>query len=262
MARYSFVSTQDCLVTSSSLQFSSARHGSTSKRTTLVLLPGLDGTDVFFRPLLAVLPEWVRPHVVCFPPRGANEYADLLPIVRHAVSEIPSFYVLGSSFAGPLALMLAAAERDKVQGVILSATFVRPPRPMYARLRFAAVTPTIWMVRACRRIPVWLSRGPNDRLRMDKAETWNRVSARMVAARIRALLKVDARDLLRDCPHPVLCIAGSEDGIVPRGNVEEIARVRPSTQVRIIEGRHFAMYTNPEAAVEAITEFMDSREVE
>lgn len=228
--------------------------------TTLVLLPGLDGTDVFFRPLLAALPQWVHSQVVCFPPAGANEYAELLPIVREAVSEVPRFYILGSSFAGPLALMLAAAEPDKVRGVILSVSFVRAPRPMYARLKFAAVTPVVWMIRACRRLPVWLSRGPDDQLRRDKSETWRRVSARMVAARIRALLNVDARDLLRDCPHPLLCIAGRDDGIVPQLNVEEIARVRPSVHVRIIEGRHFAPYTDPTAAAEAIVEFMARRE--
>jgi pimeloyl-ACP methyl ester carboxylesterase len=227
------------------------------KSTPLVLLPGLDGTDVFFRPLLAALPEWIRPHVVSFPPSGANDYADLLVIVREAVSEIPGFYVLGSSFAGPLALMLAAAEPAKVLGVILSTTFVRPPRATYARLKFAAVTPMIWMVRAGRRIPVWLSRGPNDQLRLDKSETWRRVSARMVAARIRALLNVDARTLLRDCPHPVLCIAGTDDGIVPRHNVEEIVSVRPCSIVRMIEGGHFVLYTRPAIVADAVSEFME-----
>ena len=78
----------------------------------------------------------------------------------------------------------------------------------------------------------------------------------MVAARIRTLLKVNARELLRDCPHPVLCIAGSEDGVVPRCNVEEIVSVRPSVQVRMIEGHHFALYTNPTASATAIAEFM------
>jgi pimeloyl-ACP methyl ester carboxylesterase len=228
------------------------------KPTILVLLPGPDGTDVFFRPLLAGLPEWITPMVVQFPTAGANEYPDLLANVRETLSKIPHFYVLGSSFAGPLALMLAAAEPNRVRGVILSTTFVRPPRPIYAQLRWAAVTPAIWMVRAFRRIPVWLSRGPTDRLRQDKTETWNRVSSRMVAARIRALLKVDTRDLLRDCPQPVLCLAGSDDGIVPRHNVEEIMSVRPSVRVRMIEDPHFAMYTNPRAAAEAIAEFMNN----
>ena len=230
-----------------------------AKPKTLVLLPGLDGTEVFFRPLLASLPEWVRPHVVSFLPTGGTEYEDLLAIVRKAVSEIPSFYVLGSSFAGPLALMLAEAEPDKVRGVILATTFVRPPRRIYVRMRFTSVAPTIWLLRTCRHIPAWFSRGPTDQLRRDTAEIWKRVAAHIVAARIRSLLNVDARELLGSCPAPVLCIAGSNDGVVPWRNVEEIVRVRPSVSVRRIKGRHFAIYTNPTATTEAITTIMETK---
>lgn len=230
------------------------------KPVTLVLLPGLDGTDVFFRPLMAALPEWIAPLVVQFPTAGANEYPDLLRVVRSAVAATPTCYVLGWSFAGPLALMLAAAEPGKVRGVILASTFVRPPRRIFARLRWAAVTPMVWMIRAGKRLPVWLFRGSADRLRQDKTETWKRVSTSMIAARIRTLLNVDARDLLRGCPHRVLCIAGSHDGIVPYHNVEEIVRVQPSAAVRLIAGHHFAIYTNPNAAADAITEYMRSEE--
>jgi pimeloyl-ACP methyl ester carboxylesterase len=58
----------------------------------------------------------------------------------------------------------------------------------------------------------------------------------------------------------VLCIAGSHDGIVPYHNVEEIVRVQPSAAVRLIAGHHFAIYTNPNAAADAITEYMRSEE--
>lgn len=224
---------------------------------TLVLLPGLDGTDVFFRPLLAALPGWIMPIVVQFPTVGANEYPDLLRLAQCALMKTTACYVLGWSFSGPLALMLAAAEPAKVRGVILASTFVRPPRPIYARLRWAAVTPTVWMLRFSKRLPVWLYLSSSDRLRRDKTETWKRVKASMVAARIRALLQVDARELLKTCPVPVLCLAGSDDGIVPHDNVEEMVCVRPSTQVRMIEGQHFAIYTNPNAAADAIMEFMN-----
>jgi pimeloyl-ACP methyl ester carboxylesterase len=227
---------------------------------TLVLLPGLDGTEVFFRPLLASLPHWIQPRVVCFPSVNGSNYMELLAIVREALSDCPSFYVLGSSFAGPLALMLAEAETEKVKGVILATTFVSPPRKLYERLRFTAVTPGIWMWRACRRIPLWLQQSRTDQLRLDKSETWRRVSSRVVAARIRTLLQVNARELLRDCPHPILCIAGSEDAVVPRHNVEEILSVRPSVQIRMIEGHHFALYTNPTASGAAIAEFIRMKE--
>lgn len=232
------------------------------KPATLVLLPGLDGTDVFFRPLLAALPEWITPMVVQFPTTGANEYSDLLRLVRSALAKTSRCYVLGWSFAGPLALMLAAAEPGKVQGVILASTFVRPPRRIFARLRWAAVTPTVWMIRAGKRLPVWLSRGPTDRLRQDKTETWKRVGAGMIAARVRTLLNIDARDLLRDCSHRVLCLAGSDDGIVPFHNVEQIVHMQPSVSVRMIEGHHFAIYMNPKAAAEAIAEFVRGQDQE
>lgn len=52
---------------------------------TLLLLPGLDGTEVLFGPLLKALPPWIRPRVVTYPARGANGYADLLPLVRASV---------------------------------------------------------------------------------------------------------------------------------------------------------------------------------
>lgn len=227
-----------------------------SERVTLVLLPGLDGTNVFFRPLLAVLPEWITPLVVEFPPSGANGYSDLLSLVRNTLADVQSYYILGWSFSGPLALMLATAEPQKVQGVVLASTFVRPPRRIFAQLRWAAVTPTVWAIRVGKRLPVWLSRSSTDRLRQDKTETWKRVSASMIAARVRTLLDVDARGLLKSCLCQVLCVAGCDDQIVPYHNVEEMACVRESLRVRTITGGHFAIYTNPEDTAVAITEFM------
>jgi hypothetical protein len=65
------------------------------RRATLVLLPGLDGTEVFFGPLLAALPPWVEPVVVTYPTSGASGYADLFAVVEAAVADAPEFYVLG-----------------------------------------------------------------------------------------------------------------------------------------------------------------------
>ena len=231
-----------------------------TKPTTLVLLPGLDGTEVFFRPLLESLPQSVRPLIVRLPASGPNAYADLLAAVRTAVSECPACYVLGWSFSGPLALMLAAVEPTKVRGVILLATFIRPPHPLLVRWRFAATTPLIWMVRVGRRVPVWLFRRPTDRVRCDKAETWKRVGSRVVAARVRAILTVDVREQLARCRSPILYLAGSDDDVVPPRNIAEILQVRPSVQVRTIEGGHLAMYTNPEAAARIIMKFIVQKE--
>ncbi|HEY7220214.1 MAG TPA: alpha/beta hydrolase [Candidatus Binatia bacterium] len=232
----------------------------TERTVTLVLLPGLDGTEVFFAPLLAALPAWVKPVVVTYPTSGANRYADLLDLVRAALNEEKDFYVLGWSFSGPLALMLAAQQRNKVRGVILCASFVRPPLPGLAWLRCVVTAPVVYLIRLARRAPLILSRCSTAAYRRDKAATWIRVPSRTLATRARAIVTVDARNCLRGCPRPVLYLAGSRDKVIPRRNVDEVMRELPSTKVVTVDGPHLALYTNPGASVRAIVQFINETE--
>jgi hypothetical protein len=62
------------------------------KPITLVILPGLDGTEVLFRPLLALLPDWIQPVVICYPASGPNEYADLREVVREKIAGLPQLH--------------------------------------------------------------------------------------------------------------------------------------------------------------------------
>src|SRR4051812_35337188 len=77
-----------------------------SERTQLVLLPGLDGSGRLFQPLLAELPKWIEPVVVAYPPERAR-FDELVPIARERLPHSGAFALLGESFSGPLALMLA-----------------------------------------------------------------------------------------------------------------------------------------------------------
>ncbi len=222
-----------------------------TRRCTLVLLPGLDGTDVFLRPLLGALPSWIAPIVVQFPTDGANDYEHLFETVTAAVRELDEYWVLGWSFSGLLALMLAARDQ-RVRGVILCASFVRAPQPLWAWCRIIAIGPVFWMVRVARRVPSFLSRARRTGRWNDKAETWERVSAATLARRIRALLSVDASDTLGRCETTLVYLASSRDRLVPRRNADEIVRLRPSTQVMVIDGPHMALYTQPHDAAAAI----------
>src|SRR5262250_2287563 len=96
-------------------------------RATLILLPGLDGTEIFFRPLLSSLPSWIDARCVQYDADGPHDYRDLLPLVREACRSCKDFFVLGWSFSGPLALMLAAESPPGLRGVVLCATFISPP---------------------------------------------------------------------------------------------------------------------------------------
>ena len=228
-----------------------------SPRATLVLLPGLDGTDVFFRPLIAQLPPWIRPLVICYPQGVSSSYAELIELVRQATSGIPDMYILASSFAGPLAVMLAAAEPSRVRGVILCASFLRSPKRRLKRLKFAAIGPVIWAVRATRRIPVWTLRDRDDALRVAKAETWSRASARGIAARVRAIVDIDAREALRRCTQPVLCVHFEDDRVVTWRSAEEIQRHGAAIKLVTLPGNHLGLFTEADALAEEVVRFIE-----
>jgi pimeloyl-ACP methyl ester carboxylesterase len=225
----------------------------------LVLLPGIDGTDVLFRPLIGQLPQSIRPLVICYP-RASSSYEELIELVRRATSDIPDMWILASSFGGPLAVMLAAAEPQRVRGIILCASFLRSPQRHLSRFRFAAVAPVIWTIRATRRMPGLTRRGRGDVLRAAKSETWRRVAARDIAARVRSIVDVDAREALQRCTQPVLCVQFENDQIVTQHSAEEIQRHGAAIKLVMLPGNHFAMFTRPGALAEEIVRFIEDVE--
>src|SRR5207247_8145193 len=98
----------------------------------------MDGTDIFFQPLRGALPAWIDARSVQYPVSGGNDYLDLLPLVREACRSCDDFFVLGWSFSGPLALMIAAEAPPGLRGVVLCASFISVPWPVIRLLRRAA----------------------------------------------------------------------------------------------------------------------------
>ena len=99
----------------------------------LVLLPGMDGTGDLFEPLIAVLLGKLQCKVIQYPPHKALSYAEL---AEHVVPQLPvreEYVILGKSFSGPIAVMIAESKPRNLVGLILCATFARNPRPNFVR---------------------------------------------------------------------------------------------------------------------------------
>jgi pimeloyl-ACP methyl ester carboxylesterase len=224
--------------------------------TTLVLLPGLDGTDILFAPLLRHLPAWIRPVIIQYPAAGANSYEEVIELVDREVASLGNFVVLGWSFGGPLALILAKRRPTQVSAVILCATFVTPPLPHLVPFRFLVITPIIATVRAIRRIRFVIPGFASSELRRAKAVLWRKVVPRTLAARSRAVMGVDARSLLTACRAPLMYLASTDDEVVPRASRDEVVAIAPQTQVCEVEGRHLALFTNPADSAECIARFL------
>ena len=97
----------------------------------LILLPGMDGTGVFFERLVEHLGEGIDPVVVSYPENDPLGYEDLKPFVTSRFPNENPFFILGESFSGPLAVMAAAERPKNLKGIILVATFVRNPMPAF-----------------------------------------------------------------------------------------------------------------------------------
>ena len=107
----------------------------------IVLLPGLDGTGLLFRPLIEKLPAYIKPIVVNYPTDEKLGYADLLPLALNALPKNEPFILLGESFSGPLSIMLAVSRPPGLKAVVLSTSFVKCPQrliPKWAELQVFA----------------------------------------------------------------------------------------------------------------------------
>jgi pimeloyl-[acyl-carrier protein] methyl ester esterase len=228
---------------------------------TLVLLPGIDGSDIMFRPLVETAPANVETVTVAFPPGPANTYGDLYPLVHKILPQERPFYLLGWSFSGPLALMIAAKRPPLLRGVVLAASFARNPIPYLPGWARGLACPFLFRIfPAAAQLKALLGGFSTAEMRALLTEAHSTVCAEAMASRARAALAVDATGALTDCPVPVLYLRASKDEVIPRSCGDEIRRRLPAVEIAEISGPHIALVTNPLASWDRIREFMERAE--
>jgi len=222
----------------------------------LVLLPGLDGTGVLMRPLLAALPPEITPIVVTYPCDEPLGYDALLARVLAALPTDGPFVVLGESFSGPLALRVAAARPRGLVAVVLCATFVRSPQRGVAKWMGRLVGPSaVRLFPPMAQMKMFFGGYSTPELRALSAEALSLVRPEVLVARLRDVLAVDVTAELAACDVPVLYLRGSRDMVVPSHNLREIRRIRPSVEVAVLPAPHLVLQTQPAAAAAAIARF-------
>ncbi len=225
---------------------------------TLVLLAGMDGSDRLFEPLRAAAPPGVETVAIGYPPGAANSYDDLIPLVREALPRDRAFHLLGWSFSGPLALMVAAERPPLLRSVILAASFVTRPVPYLPRWVSRLATPALFrFYPAASRTKALLGGYGTTEIRRLLAEAHANSGAVALACRARAAMSVDATAALVSCPVPVLYLRAARDGVIAASRADEAKRALASLEIADIAGPHLALVTNPAAAWAAIGPFLE-----
>jgi len=222
--------------------------------TTLVLLPGLDGTGALFSPLLAALDPAIAVHTLAYPAGEKMSYEQLTTLVCETLPAGP-LVLLGESFSGPIAVAVAAAERHRVRGVILCVTFVRNPRPWLGR--FSPLLSLLPFRHApdalVRRLLLGRHDAPHLRRLLQTALAG--VPDATLKQRLRAVVKVDVTKMLKELTCPIVYLQAQQDRVIPSSVVEAIRRAAPRLQVERLAGPHCLLQSRPEEAAAIIARY-------
>jgi pimeloyl-[acyl-carrier protein] methyl ester esterase len=228
---------------------------------TLVLLPGLDGTGVFFADFAALLREdaTFNPLIISYPDDPSLGYAEIETLVRAALPKDERFILLGESFAGPLAASIAASNPPGLAALILCVTFARNPHPLLP-LATAAIKPL-----PAFRVPYFIQhrnlfgKFNSAPLRAKLRSIRRRVSSKTLKARLECVARVDVTEKLHSMKVPVLDLRARNDRVVSRASGDYIRKILPGAATADLDAPHVMLQTAPHEALAAIKHFVRER---
>ena len=124
--------------------------------------------------------------------------------------------LLGESFSGPIAAAIAAAPPPGLRGLILCATFLRNPRPELGYARFLTGLLPVSLLPGVLLVRMLLGPRADPGLRTQLLDAVSRVEDRVMRARLRAVIDVDAGPRMSGVTLPVLYLSARDDRVVPR----------------------------------------------
>lgn len=224
--------------------------------TTLVLLPGLDGTGDNFAPLLPLLRSPYA--VVRYPVDRALGYDELFSLVVAALPSDGAFVLVGESFSGPIALRVAALAPPGLVGVVLVATFHKCPvgdvlshAARFLHPRMFALPMPAFLVRR-------LLTGPaaSDALVERTQQSLAKVRPEVVARRVRAVLEVDETESARAVRVPTAYFDATRDALLRGGLASELSALVPQLRVAAFDSAHFILQCRSAEAAAALDAFV------
>lgn len=224
---------------------------------TLVLLPGMDGTGTLFDSFVAAFAgSGKQVKIVKYSPIEALGYSDLEEVASAFLPKDGPFVILGESFSGPIAVSLAASRPSRLKGLVLCCSFVRNPHPFTTYLKpLIDVLPISGTSTSILR-NILLGRFATDALRSALGKAISQVSARVIRARLRAVIEVDVTEKLTGISVPMLYLRASDDRVIPCAASKVIMSLKPEMQLVQLDAPHFLLQSAPIEAAKIISAFV------
>jgi pimeloyl-ACP methyl ester carboxylesterase len=224
----------------------------------LVLLSGMDGSGELFGDFVAHLDPAIEPLILRYPADQALGYEAL---AQRVAAELPldrPVALLGESFSGPLAVMLAAspAHLPWVRALILSCSFVHNPLPALGQLASLVDLVPINLLPKRLIVDYFLGETRDERLMQKLLEVSARLTPEVWRARAKAALAVDVSAQLRQIEVPILYLRARQDRLVLPTQAEIVKQLAPQTEIVDFDTPHFLLQTAPKRAARVVDDFL------
>jgi pimeloyl-[acyl-carrier protein] methyl ester esterase len=224
----------------------------------LLLLPGMDGTGRLFARLSRALAPHYETRTVAYPPDRVLGYDEL---VAHVAIPRAPFAVVAESFSGPVGIALAAAHAGQMVALVLAGSFARSPYPRIPAWLSAIAHPALFALSPPRALLRRTLLGPESSQEdVDEVrEILHSVRPEVIAARLRAIARVDVRAVFAATTLPTLYLRAAKDRLVPRRVSRELHALRSDLEEIELDAPHFLLQERPALAAAAIKAFLDRR---
>jgi aminoacrylate hydrolase len=239
----------------------------------LMLVPGLGGTGAFF---ISQVPEFSRSfRTVIHDHRGAGRSTHSR--IKYSVEQmaddtlrlmdalgIESAHLLGHSTGGAIGQVIATEHPERLQSLVLSATWAGPD-PYFRRmlesrkqtLLDSGVEAYLKASALVQTTPRWVSENDEFLTELHRVSADGCPPVEVMASRIDAILGHDRRSRLLQIRVPTLVIVARDDMITPPFYSEELASAIPGAKLIVLEtGGHFCPTIHSAAYNAAVGAFL------
>jgi len=222
---------------------------------TIVLLPGLNGTEGLFKAFIEANTSGFDVLTISYPTHKELSYKSLTSFVLSKLDSINNSYILmGESFSGPLSIFISHQKPSGLIATILVATFVTAPN--FKVGRFLPWNIGFKLIQPLYSLRLMFSKTHNASFIKSISTELQKVSPNVLAGRIQSIFAVDAQSQLKDCKLPMMYFRGKNDFIVPRKNLDKMLSIKPDIKVVEFDTQHFLLQSAPKEAWQAITTFV------
>ena len=209
----------------------------------LVLLPGLDGSGLLFKPLLECLPSYFKITVISYP---KHEFLTLDQQIHHIQNQLPQqdFYLLAESYSGSAAIRMATQSKNRILGLILCSTFAHNPRPsLQWTSAFLPFIPfQLFSIQLLSRL---LFRHPNPILVDLLHQAMQGIPNAVLQKRFQAVICNNSTEYLSLIKTPTLILQASNDWLVPKHSGHTLKQLITDSTLFELNGGHGLLQENP-----------------